>query len=230
MKTKLTLLAILLASISYAQEFKRSIEPYTSLIVSRGVDVRLVPSNSNEATVKVSGIDPDDVIIESKGDDLYIKIATKSLWEEMEENHWYARIDLPYTKIENLEVTSGAKISSAKTFEGNLLDMQVTMGGELELDVSLSELIIDASMGGLVEITGKARELVVSANMGSEADLGEMIAEKAYVKSNMGSEAKVNVTKDFEGRANMGGEIKVSGNPDKFYESTTMGGEIRKNQ
>jgi hypothetical protein len=65
--------------------------------------------------------------------------------------------------------------------------------------------------------------------MGSEVDLSELLAEYAIVKSNMGSEVKVKVSKDFEGKANMGGEISVSGNPAKFYQSTTMGGEIKSN-
>ena len=42
----------------------------------------------------------------------------------------------------------------------------------------------------------------------------------------MGAEIRVYAIKEFDGRANMGGYIRVSGDPVKFYESTSMGGEI----
>ena len=100
------------------------------------------------------------------------------------------------------------------------------MGGEIELTVELNELVIDASMGALAEVAGRARQLDLSASMGAEIDFRDLEAEKARAKSSMGSEIRVHILQEFDGRANMGGTIRVSGNPDKFFKSTSMGGEI----
>ena len=227
MKAIATVLMVCLAGIASAQETTRNIENYTSLIISRGVDVKLVKSSAQEARIKTNGIDPEDVVIENRGDELVIKVASKSLWIEMQDNHWWARVELPYKSINNIEVSTGAKLISEELFTGDLLDVQVSMGGEIELEVKLNELIIDSSMGAIAEFKGSTIKAELSASMGAEIDLDETAAEAVYAKSSMGSEIKVNATKVFDGRANMGGEIKVYGNPDKFYESTSMGGEIR---
>ena len=226
MKALYTLVILCLATIGYGQEVTRKIDKYSSLVVGRGVDVRLVKSSSGEMIIRTHGVDPDNVITEFQGGELEIKVATKSLWQEMQDNHWWVRIELPYQFIDNMEVNTGAKISSEQTFVGDILDVQVNMGGELDLNVKLNELIIDSSMGGVAEATGSAKNLELSASMGAIIDLRELMAEVVQAKSSMGAEIMVHATKEFDGRANMGGLIKVSGDPPKFYESTTMGGEI----
>jgi len=225
MKALFTLLLTAVAVSVFAQK-PVDIEPYTSLVISRGVDVRLVKSNSNVAKVEVNGIDFDDLIIENKDNELTIKVATKSLWQEMQDNYWWARIELPYNVITNLEVLTGAKLSAKEVFKGEDIDMQVSMGGEIELDIDLELLIIDASMGGLAEFTGKAKIVEINASMGSETDLRELEAEEVNAKSTMGSEVRVHATKSFDGKAVMGGYIRVTGNPERFYQDTSMGGEI----
>ena len=229
MKTIFTLLLMSMATLLYGQEEVRTINSYSSLIISRGVDVRLVKSNSNQLKITTNGIDTDDVITESRGDELIIKIATKSLWQEMQDNYWWVRIELPYRMIDNMEISTGAKISSDEVFVGDFLDIQTSMGGELELDVKLNELIIDSSMGAVADLTGSATAIDLSASMGAVIDLGDLKGAAVKAKSSMGAEIKVHASKAFNGRANMGGLIRVSGDPDKFYESTSMGGEIRSN-
>jgi hypothetical protein len=226
MKAIYTLVVLFLTTLSYAQEVTRKIDSYTSLIVSRGVDVRLVKSSSNEVKITTNGIDPNELITESRGDELVIKVATKSLWQEMQDNHWWARVELPYKTIENLEISTGAKVSSKETFTGGLLDVQVSMGGEMELDVQVERLIIESSMGAMAEASGSAKKVELSASMGAEIDLRELTAENVQAKASMGSDVRVHATKEFDGRANMGGTIRVTGNPDKFYQSTSMGGDI----
>jgi len=230
MKTIYTLILLCLATIGYSQEVTRKIEPFTSIIASRGVDITLVKSNSDEITIRTNGIDPEDVITEGRNDELVIKVATKSLWQEMQDNRWWARIEVPYKVIENLEVSTGARIKSEELLAGKVLDGQVSMGGELVLEVQLEELNIDSSMGGIADLTGRAVRVELSASMGAEIDLRELKADVVHAKSSMGAEVKVHAIKEFDGRANMGGYIRVSGDPDKFYVSTSMGGDISSNK
>lgn len=229
MKAIYTLIILGFTTLVFGQEEVRTIDSYSSLIVSRGVDVKLVKSNSNEVKIITNGIHPDEVITESRGDELVIKVATKSLWQEMQDNHWKARVELPYRTIDNMEISTGARISSDELFSGDLLDIQNSMGGELDMEVKLNHLIIDCSMGAVSELTGAAEKIELSASMGAEIDLGELEGGAVRAKSSMGADIKVYAKKEFDGRANMGGYIRVSGDPAKFYESTSMGGEIRNN-
>jgi hypothetical protein len=226
MRTLLLLLATSVVSMSYAQDFKKHFKSYTSLVVSRGIDARLVNSESKDLIITVHGITADDIIVENRNNELRIKVATKAIWQEMQDNHWWVRVEVPYETLSAAEALTGAKISARETVRMESLDLAASMGGEIDLTIEARELYLDASMGGLVELEGTVESLDVTASMGSEADLDGLVAKYVKAKSTMGSEMRVNATEEFDGRATMGGYIKVSGNPDRFYENTNMGGDI----
>lgn len=215
---------------SYAQEFKKHFSKYNSLVVSRGVDARLVKSNSKDLSITVHGIRPDDVIVENRNNELVIKVATKAIWQEMQDNHWWVRVEVPYESLVAVEALTGAKISSREPVKEESLDLAVSMGAEIELNIVARELYVDASMGGLIELEGSVESLDANASMGSEADLDRLDAKYVKAKSTMGSELSINATEEFDGRASMGGYIRVTGNPDRFYENTSMGGDISGNR
>ena len=229
MRTLLFLVATSFASLSYAQDFKKHFKSYTTLVVSRGIDARLVKSESKDLSFTIHGIDPEDVIVENSGNELSIKVATKAIWQEMQDNHWWVRVDVPYETLMVAEALTGAKISSKESIITKTLDLSVSMGGEMELNIEVKELYMDASMGGLAELEGSAESLDVTASMGSEVDLDNLTAKYVKAKSTMGSDVRINATLEFDGRAFMGGYIKVSGDPDRFYENTSMGGDISSN-
>jgi Putative auto-transporter adhesin, head GIN domain len=226
MRILFIVLATCVATFSYGQEFKKHIKTYNSLIVSRGIDARLVKSDSKDLIFTSRGISPNDVIVENRNNELRIKIATKALWQEMQDNHWWVRVDVPYQTLVAVESLTGAKVSSPDPVQSESLDLAASMGGEIELIIAVKELFIDASMGGLAEVEGTAETIDATASMGSELDLEELIAKFVKAKSTMGSDMRINATEEFDGRASMGGYIRVYGKPDRFYENTNMGGDI----
>ena len=226
MRTLLFLIATSVVTVSYGQDFKKHFTSYNSLVVSRGIDARLVKSDARELSFTVHGIDAEDVIVENKNNELHIKVATKALWQEMQDNHWWVRVEVPYKSLVAAEALTGSKISAEEPIKAESLDLAVSMGAEIDVNVDVRELYVDASMGGLIELQGTAETLDAHASMGSEADLDRLIAQYVKAKSTMGSGMKVNVSKEFDGRASMGGYIRVTGDPDRFYENTSMGGDI----
>jgi putative autotransporter adhesin-like protein len=226
MKVFFLLLATSITSFSYGQEFKKHTKTYNSLIISRGIDANLVKSDSKDLVFTSRGISPEDIIVENRNNELRIKIATKALWQEMQDNHWWVRVDVPYQTLVAVESLTGAKISSPAPIQAESLDLAAGMGGKIELKIVVKDLYIDASMGGLAEVEGTAETIDATASMGSELDLEELIAKFVKAKSTMGSDMRINATEEFDGRASMGGYIRVYGKPDRFYENTNMGGDI----
>ena len=226
MKVTFFLLATSIASISYGQDFKKHIKDYNSLVVSRGIDATIVKSDAEEISFTTHGLDPEYVIVENNGKELRIKIATKALWQEMKDNHWWVKVEVPYKNINAIEALTGARIRSDEPLKAEVLDLSSSMGAEIELELDTKELYVDASMGGVAELKGSTESLKVTASMGSEADLHLLTAKYVKAKSSMGSELLVKATEEFDGHATMGGYIKVYGDPDRFYQNTGMGGDI----
>lgn len=226
MRTVLFLIATSVASIGYAQDFKMHFTNYNSLVVSRGVDARLVKSDSKDLKFTIHGISEDDIIVENRNNELNIKVATRALWQEMQDNHWWVRVEVPYESLVAIEALTGAKISAAEPVKMESMDLAVSMGAEIDLNIIARELYVDATMGGLIELDGSVESLDANSSMGSEADLDRLLAKYVKAKSTMGGTLSVNATEEFDGRASMGGEIRVTGNPDRYYENTSMGGDI----
>jgi len=226
MRTLLLILLTSVASLVQAQDFKKHFSDYTSLVISRGIDARLVKSDAKDLSFTVHGISPNHVLVENKGDELRIRIATKALWEEMKDKHWWVKVEVPYTTLLSAEALTGARIIADEPIEGESLELSVSMGGKMEIKLKIKELEVDASMGSVAELTGMAESVHVSASMGSEVDLHGLSAKYVKAKSTMGSHLEVYATEEFDGNAAMGGEIEVFGNPSRFYENTNMGGEI----
>lgn len=226
MRALLILLVTSITTLSFGQEYKKHFTNYKSLSVSRGIDARLVKSDSKDITIEVHGITADDIIVENKGDELVIKVATKALWQDMQDNHWWARVEIPYTTLQAVTVSTGARITAEDPIVAKTIDFEVSMGAELDVVIEATHIYLAASMGGIADLDGFAETLDVSASMGSEIKMHRLVAKYVKAKSSMGSEIRVQATEEFDGKASMGGYVRVSGSPNRFYENTSMGGDI----
>lgn len=226
MKKLLSALFIFISLTSFGQSFKVQLEPFDELKVARGVDVTLYKSSATEMEFSLKGIDEDDIIIEQEKNRLLIKIRTKSLWEAMQENHWSVKVKIPYTSIESIDVSTGAVVKAQEEVVSQDLYIDSTMGGLVELKVKTKRITIDTNMGANNRIEGVTETINIDANMGSVVKAYELTAKNARVEASMGAIVKVFCSEEFDGEANMGGEIIVKGNPKKLYEDENMGGEI----
>ena len=226
MRVLLSFVALMLASSIQAQQFTQSISRFDKLTVSRGVQATLIESEDQTLEFQTFGIDRDDVVIENDNGSLEIKISSKALWERMQDNDWWIRVKIPYQRLELIEASTGATVFSRNTIKADMLDLEATMGAEMDLHLEVKSLFLQGSMGSVVELAGIAEEFDVVTNMGAEIDAGDLECLHVNAKANMGGTMTVNCTEDFYGKANMGGYIRVIGNPTRFRENTTMGGDI----
>lgn len=226
MRVVLSFVALLLVSSLQAQHFTRSISQFDELTLSRGVQATLFESDDQTLEFQTFGVDREDIIIENDRGSLSIKVSSKGLWEQMQENDWWVRVKIPYQRLEFLEVSTGAKVFSRNTIKSDQLDLEVTMGAEMDLQLEVRSLYLQCSMGGVVELAGTAEEFDVVTNMGAEIDARDLECLRVNAKANMGGSMTVNCTEEFYGKANMGAYIRVVGSPTKYRENATMGGDI----
>ncbi|MEN8248254.1 MAG: DUF2807 domain-containing protein [Bacteroidota bacterium] len=227
---KLLILALFASHTLFAQEFTKTLDDFAHISLSKGIDATLVKSNSKVLKVKTFGLDEDDVIIENDHNELSIRVATKGLWNELDDNHWWVRVEIPFQELKSIELNMGSRVISRDIIKTDDLGIDVGTGSEVELKIEVTELMLDVTTGSEVDIEGKADFLDVKAYMGSEVDLGSLTTRSVRAKSTMGSDLKVYASEKFDGQASMGGMIKVYGDPVKFYESTNMGGDIWSNR
>ena len=227
MKKLLSTLLILISIDSFGQTFKVDVESFDELKISRGIEAVLIHSNDKEMSFEVKGVSKSDIIIEQSRHRLSIKVKTKALWETMQENDWWVKVKIPYQELSLIDVSIGAALTSEAVVESDDLFIDSSMGGSIKLELKTAKLSVDTSMGSVINLTGQAKNVSYDANMGAVIKGYELKSKYANVESSMGAVVFVNCSYEFDGSASMGGEIKVKGNPEKSFESESMGGYIR---
>jgi len=226
MKRILSILLIIASLNSFGQTFTRHLEPFEELIVARGVQVTLLKSNSDELSFEIHGLSKDDIIVDQDRNVLTIKVRTKSLWEAMQENDWWVKVKVPYQNLVIIDASTGAQVKAESTIESEDLSIDISMGAVIDLDIKANRLSADASMGGVIKLKGSSPNINVDASMGAVIKAAQLEAKYVKVKSSMGSGVSVYCTDEFDGSASMGAHINVKGNPKKWFENTSMGGDI----
>jgi len=227
MRNLLLIFACVISISLQAQETRREITSYKYLKVSRGIEATLVKSDAKEIIINLRGLDAEDIIVINRNDELTIKVSTNIIWHDMDVNHWRVRVEIPFQELAGIEVIIGASIISKDVIVSDDLEIDVSTGAELEIRVDAKILYAEVSMGGEIKIEGTVDLLNVRASMGSDANLKNLSAMVVKAKSAMGGSIWVNATEEFDGSVSMGGEIQVSGNPEKFSKNESMGGYIR---
>lgn len=227
MKKTLSTLLIFASLSTFGQSFNVQLEPFDELKIARGIKATLYKSNSTDMEFELRGLHEHDIIIEQENNRLTLKIKTKSLWESMHENDWSVKVKIPYVAIELIDVSTGAVVMAQEVLVSENLNIDSKMGGMVELEVKSNRVTLDTNMGAVNKLEGVTNNLNIDANMGAIVKAYELTAKNARVEASMGAVVQVFCSEEFDGEANMGGDISVKGKPKKFFEHENMGGYIR---
>ncbi len=225
---KKTLLALLIIASfnSFSQSFTVQLEPFDELKVSRGIEALLFKSNSKEMEFELVGLSKNDIIIEQSKHRLTLKVKTKSLWEAMQDSEWSVKVKIPYESIELIDVSTGAVVKAESIIKTEDLFIDSSMGGVVDIAIKSKRVTVDTSTGAVTKLKGEVETATIDCNMGAVVRAYDLVAQSARVEASMGGIVKVYCTKEFDGSASMGGEITVKGDPEKSFESESMGGKI----
>lgn len=231
MKKNLTLLLFVfgLVTMVKAQDTEtRSVGTFDEMKVSHGIEVVLVDGNGGEITLYGRNTDLEDIYTEVERGTLRIKFRNSRIWnwDNRRFNNRNIRVEVPFEGLYSIEVNTGAIVSSKSIIQGEDLRLEVTTGGEADLEIKVKRFVAEIAMGAVVEVSGRAGTFRVKANMGSEGDFRNLESDYVYAKSNMGAELQVKALKEIDASAGMGGMIFVYGSPEKRYTSHGFGGEI----
>ncbi len=229
MKRALLILFIAVISLpSFAQDKEtRYINKFEAIKASHGIEVVLVDGPEGELIVKTYHIDPDDIETYVDRGVLRIKYRNSSIWDwDDRYNKRDVIVEVPVHELYRIEVNTGAIVRSETVISGDDFDIEATTGGELELEINVDRLDADFSMGAVVKVKGYARILRVKASMGAEVDLKRVDTDVVTAKANIGAVLSVSAKKEADITSNMGGMVRIYGDPERRYVSHSFGGEI----
>lgn len=196
---------------------------FTSIEVSRGIDVIVAQSNIKSIEVKA-----DDNIIEHISTDINNSVLTITL-DKSVKNLSSKKVYVSLPNIESLRSTSGSSISSKNTLVVKSIDVKSSSGSEINIDVEAEKIICESSSGSEISVEGKAIKLEASSSSGSEIEAQNLFVNDIIANSSSGSSIELHPIISLSAKASSGSDIVYFNNPKSLTKKSSSGGSIKSN-
>lgn len=242
-KFTLSLLAILIAAISYSQSgTSRNLDSFNQVSAREGVKVYLTKGSEETARIEADGIDVEDVLTEVDDDELVIHL----------EGNNHRNVDVTvYVTYQDLKSVSASSAASLQVEDlvqlPDLFEVSASSSGSVEVDVDAEEVEVDVSSSGKAKIgvsataldaeVSSAGNIIINGNV-DDLDLEasssgafkgfDLIVKQADISASSGSSVDVNVTESLDAGASSGASINYKGSPRQVDADSSSGGSVRK--
>jgi hypothetical protein len=148
-----------MAQVGFSQEtVTKNLGDFDSVKVFDKISVQLIPSDENK--MEISGNNNADVEIVNKNGELKIRMPFGKMLSGDD-----VTALLYFKKIENIEASEGAYISSEKPLEQISLAINSKEGSEIKLKLEVQKVTVRINSGGTIELEGTAQnqDIVISS-------------------------------------------------------------------
>ena len=197
-------------------------ESFSSIHVSRGLDVYLTQSDRQSIEVEADENLLDIIVVEVENDELKITTTDNIA------NSKAQKVMVSFKDISGITSTSGSDVYSTNTITAEELKLKTTSGSDMELEVDTNTLICKSTSGSDLRLSGRTKDLVAEATSGSSIEAEGLSTLNAQVKATSGANIRVNTAKKLTAKASSGGDIRYSGNPEVVNTSDGVSGSIKR--
>ncbi|MDR2920583.1 MAG: DUF2807 domain-containing protein [Tannerella sp.] len=212
----LFVLAGLLSLTTYGQSMsseERSVNDYSAISVSKGIDVILTNKSTSSGKIR----------IESNHQEVFSKVKTSvdkntlNITFESKSGNNYKNLKLkvyvPADGINQITASSGSDVNSQERLTFKDLEVSISSGSDLELDLKADMITISMSGGSDAKLKGSTNHLKVKASGGSDLMTSGLKAKNADISMSGGSDADIYVTGTLNATLSGGSDLRYTGNP-----------------
>ena len=244
----ITLLGIIAAVATFAQEETRNLSSFSEVSAHEGINVYLSGGSKEAARVVINGgnVELEEVLTEISGDRLKIHLEDRRGW-----NNRNVDVDVYVTfkKLEALKASSAASIeaedvikadgdfdidvSSAGDIKAKIVgiderEVEASSAGDVDIQVEANSIDASVSSSGGIEISGMAKTQDVEASSSGDYEGYDLESEEVAASASSGGSIEVNVTEKIRARASSGGSVRYEGNPSYVNADSSSGGRVKK--
>lgn len=204
----------------------RNVGDFTAIKVSTGIDLYLKMDDFEEVKVVADEAVIDKIRTEVKDGvlNIYIKKTGWGNWSFNKTQKVYVTLK----ELIALDASSGSDVRSENTLQGEELNVSVSSGSDVVLDIVYRNFSISTSSGSDAKISGKAKYLTADSSSGSDIDAGNLASKICKATASSGSDILVNVSDELNASASSGADIGYRGNPTTIDINESSGGDVRK--
>lgn len=208
------------AMVAQTEKLTKNLEQFKEIKVFDGLAVTLIKSDDNKAVI--TGANTDKVAIVNSEGILRIRMEITKIF-----SGYRTFIELYHTEnLVVLDVNEDAKILARETLTQEVLELKAQEGGEINVDVQVTQLLVKSVSGGIISAKGAADNQDVIINTGGIYKGMDFKTKFTTVNVNAGSRAEIYATDYVKAAVKAGGTVHVYGDPAKMEEKTVFGGKI----
>lgn len=204
----------------------RNVKNFNAVHVSAGIDLYLKMSDTEEVKIVANDDVIDKIITEVKDGTLHVYMK-KSNWGSWNFNGT-RKVYVSVKELNEIHSSSGSDVRSENTLTGENLEVKVSSGADVELDVIYKNFSLDTSSGSDAKISGKTKTFIAEASSGSDIKAASLESKICKVNASSGSDITVNVADEIYAKASSGADIRYSGNPGVKDINESSGGDVQR--
>jgi hypothetical protein len=206
---------------SLAAQKAISVESFSEIELTGRLNVELKIADKEEVIIETKGIEVEDIGVNVKGGVLKINALKAFKNKNIEIN-----ITIYHKDLYEISASAGAVVTKVETLNGDKLDLDVSSGAKISIDVNVKSLKAFCSSGASLMLSGKVESGQLTALTGGMIDGKKLEAERAYVVSSTGANILVKAISELDIRSNTGGNVTYYGTPVKKTIKKAMAGKV----
>jgi len=129
-------------------------------------------------------------------------------------------------EIDELEVSSAARLIGENVLITDNIDIEVSSAAELDLNLEANSIHIEVSSSGSANMEGSVFKLIADVSSAGDLDAYQLIAEEGNIEASSAADAKVHITGKLKAAASSAGSIRYEGNPGLKETDSSSAGSI----
>lgn len=198
-----------------------SVASFTEIVLTGSMNVELKMAEKEEVIIETDGIDIEDIGVNVKGGVLKINALKAFKNKNIEVN-----ITIFYKDLYEISASAGVIVRKEETLVGDKLDLDVSSGAKISIDVNVKSLKAFSASGANLLLSGKVESGQLTAATGGMIDGKKLEVERAFVVSSTGARILVKAISTLDIRSNAGGNVTYYGTPVKKTIKKVMAGEV----
>lgn len=221
MKKVIALFIFLISITLTAQSKTVKLSPFTGLKVYSGIHVKLIPAQENK--IVISGENIETVVTTLKKDVLKIR---HSLNQWLNPSNTYIEVHFTGT-LDKIHSYQGTKIESEALIETTSIVLKASEGSQQFLNISTERLDSSINSGSTLNLKGKATTHEISILGGGICEAETFLTNQTIAKVTGGGVAYIHANELLDATVNIGGTVRIHGQPTKLIKRKRIGGTIK---
>ncbi|MEL7004584.1 MAG: head GIN domain-containing protein [Bacteroidota bacterium] len=201
---------------------KIELETFSEVQLDGGFEVWVSEENSSALTIVTDENLMGYIEAEVRGDKLRI-YTTESI-----SSREGIKLYLDYTQLEFIQISGAVSLHNEKVLKGEMLDLNMSGAGSVQLDLDVKELDLNISGAGAVELEGDAESLYVSMSGAGGLNAYDLVSSECNIGISGVGGAKIHVTQKLTARVSGIGGISYKGNPSDVQKDVSGIGSINR--